>query len=206
MSIKKHYILSMESYSRTFATDLFHDQEIYAQWLAQTYFFVRHSTSLLGYALPYLKDDKLRHHFEHHLSEEERHDMLALKDLEKLGKNIKDYSEFVSTQAFYQSQYYRISFEGATSLLGYILFLEGLAVNWAKDSYLHIQETHKGSLLFLKVHAEEDPHHLDEAIKTIETLSASEQVSILRNLKYSQAMYEHMMQDIIASKKLLCAA
>lgn len=206
MSIKKHYIHSMETYSQRFPTDLFQDSEIYAQWLAQTYFFVRHSTSLLGYALPYLKDEKLRHHFEHHLSEEERHDMLALKDLEKLGKHIGDYSEFISTQAFYQSQYYRISFEGATSLLGYILFLEGLAVNWAKESYLNIQETHKGSLLFLKVHAEEDPHHLDEAIKTIETLSASEQVNILKNLKYSQSMYEQMMQEILASKALLRAA
>lgn len=206
MDIKKHYIDSMESFSGSFATDLFQDQEIYAQWLAQTYFFVRHSTSLLGYALPYLKDEKLRHHFEHHLSEEERHDMLALKDLEKLGKNIRDYTEFISTQAFYQSQYYRISFEGATSLLGYILFLEGLAVNWAKESYLNIQQTHKGSLLFLKVHAEEDPHHLDEVIKTIGTLSDLEQESILRNLKYSQSIYGQMMQDTIATKKLLRAA
>lgn len=206
MNIKKSYEESMKNFYKRQPTTLFQDKEIYAEWLAQTYFFVRHSTSLLGYALPHLKNDKLRRHFEHHLGEEERHDMLLLKDLEKLGKNIEDYQEMVSTQAFYQSQYYRISFEGGTSLLGYILFLEGLAANWAKDSYENIKDMHKNSVIFLKVHAEEDPQHLEDALKTILALSAPEQEAIMSNLKYSETIYHQMIQEMVAMKRSRRAA
>ena len=206
MNIKKAYQDSMQNFSKKYPSTLFKDKEVYGEWLAQTYFFVRHSTSLLGYALPHLKNEELRHHFEHHLGEEERHDLLALKDIERLGKNISQYHEMIPTQAFYQGQYYRISFEGGTSLLGYILFLEGLAVNWAKDSYMNIKDIHKGSVLFLKVHAEEDPHHLEEAIKTIMSLSKNEQECILQNLHYSEELYSQMLQCVLESHKKAKAA
>ncbi|WPU67035.1 iron-containing redox enzyme family protein [Peredibacter starrii] len=206
MNIKKAYQDSMKKFSKNNPSTLFKDKEVYGEWLAQTYFFVRHSTSLLGYSLPHLKNEELRHHFEHHLGEEERHDLLALKDIERLGKNISQYQEMIPTQAFYHSQYYRISFEGGTSLLGYILFLEGLAVNWAKDSYMEIKDLHKGSVLFLKVHAEEDPHHLEEAIKTISSLSQNEQECILRNLHYSEELYQQMMHCILEQHKKVKAA
>lgn len=206
MNLQKALEDSMACFSKEFSHTLFQDPEIYGRWLAQTYYFVRHSTSLLGYALPYLKNDKLRHHFEHHLSEEERHDLLALKDLDRLGKHISQYQEYSLTQAFYQSQYYRITFEGGTSLLGYILFLEGLAVHWAKDSYLNIKDKHKGSVLFLKVHAEEDPHHLIEAINTCMTLSPDEQSYILQNLLYSHEMYARMLRHTIENQELSQAA
>lgn len=201
MNIKKTYELSMKNFYEAQPTSLFLDKDVYCEWLAQTYFFVRHSTALLGFAMPHLKNEALRHHFEHHLAEEERHDTMLLKDLERMGRKITDFQEMPETQAFYQSQYYRIQFECGTALLGYILFLEGLAANWAKDSYDKIKDVHKGSVLFLKVHAEEDPQHLQDAMKTILALPEDQQACILNNLKFTECIYHKMIQNMAIKKK-----
>jgi pyrroloquinoline quinone (PQQ) biosynthesis protein C len=198
--IKEAVDAAMRRFNQKHDLAAFEDREVYANWLAQTYFFVRHSTTLLGYALPHLKHEKLRRHFEHHLGEEEKHDLLLLKDLEKLGRSIDEFKESHLTSAFYQSQYYRIAFEGGTSMLGYILFLECLATDWGKSCYHRIAPIYSKSTLFLKVHAEEDPHHVVEAIRTIEALSDEEQVVILRNLEYSEFIYDEMMSYVKAQR------
>lgn len=196
MNIKKELDKCLEQFHKEVPKDFFNDPEVYSRWLAQTYYFVTHSTPLLGYALPYLKNKDLQHHFEHHLGEEERHDLMAKKDLEKLGHSLQDHPEYSETQAFYQSQYYRINFEGGTSLLGYILFLEAVAVSMGQDVYKEIKEIHKGSTIFLKVHSEEDPHHVTEAIKAIESLPENQQEPILRNLIYSCESYLNILKRI----------
>lgn len=196
----KEFDFAINSFREEFPTSFFKDKKNYANWLAQTYYFVKHSTSLLGYAMPHLHNDDLRRHFEHHLSEETRHDLLAIKDMERVGHPLSEHHEYSATQAFYHSQYYRISFEGGTSLLGYILFLEGLAVHWGKEIHDDIKDTHKGSVLFLKVHAEEDPQHLQDAIKTIMALSAPEQEAIHRNFVYSVEMYREMLRCVFGKK------
>lgn len=206
MNFKKIYLDSMKNFSQNFSSTMFRDKDVYAEWLAQTYFFVRHSTPLLGFALPHLQNENLRHHFEHHLGEEERHDAMLIKDLEKMGRKISEFEEFIPTSAFYQSQYYRISFENGTSLLGYILFLEGLAVHWAKDSYMDIKDTHAGSVLFLKVHAEEDPEHLDQALNVIASLSPEEQKNILNNFRFTEEIYQQIINRILAKRQLKKAA
>lgn len=200
MNFKNELNQILAKFSQKNKTSLLKDKDVYAEWLAQTYFFVRHSTSLLGYALPYLKNDGLRHHFEHHMREEDRHDLLAIKDIQKLGYDIKNFTEFSQTQSFYHSQYYRISFEGGTSLLGYILFLEGMAVTWGKESYEEIKALFPGATLFLKVHAEEDPHHLDEAFGAIAKLTVSEQEAILRNLNYSYESYQAIIDRAVETR------
>jgi len=194
MNIEKHLNQAMMEAKEEIPPKLFRDKEFYANWLAQTYYFVRHSTSLLGHALPHLKDPQMKARFEKHIGEEERHELLAIKDLEKLGRDIHEFKESAMTQAFYQGQYYRITFEGGTSLLGYILYLEGLAVHIGRSAYEEIKDVHKSSLLFLKVHAEEDPHHLSHAIDAINSLPERDQEVILNNLNYTKEIYLQMMQ------------
>lgn len=206
MNIKEELKSVIGMIKRNHDISFFEDKEQYLDWLAQTYFFVVHSTSLLGYCLPHLKNQQLRYHFEHHLSEESRHDLIVLKDLEKAGRHISDYQEYACTQAFYQSQYYRISFENGTSLLGYILFLEGIAVLWGGEVHQRIKTIHQHSDLFLKVHAQEDPAHLDSAIKVIHSLPVEEQKDILKNLYYSYEMYNEILNKIKASKAKKIAA
>lgn len=206
MSIRSDLMTMLNAYEKDFRPSLFKDKEIYAAWLAQTYFFVCHSTPLLGYAMPHLKNADLRHHFENHLGEEKRHDLVALKDIERLGKDISQFEELNITKAFYHSQYYRISFEHGTSLLGYILLLEGLAVTWGKSIYEEVKDVHKNSCLFLKVHAEEDPHHLEGAIETIMKLSPEEQKCIMDNLRFTDEIYKSMLMKVMASRSLKVAA
>lgn len=205
MNLKNEFMGSMELFKKNNPPSELADKEVYANWLAQTYFFVRHSTALLGFALPHLKNDDLRHHFEKHLGEETRHDVVLLKDLQKMKRDIHEFSELSLTQAFYQSQYYRIQFEGGTSLLGYILFLEGIAVHWGKHFHAEVKELHPGSH-FLKVHVEEDPEHVDQALNTILSLSTENQKQIWANFNYSQEMYSAMLSQIKLSKAFKKAA
>ena len=206
MSIKNEFMAIVEQFKKDHPVSAFRNSEVYAQWLGQTYFFVLHSTALLGFALPHLKNMQLRHHFEHHLGEETRHDLVAMKDIERLGFHVNEFSEWSETQALYQSQYFRVQFEAGTALLGYILLLEGLAVHWGKDIYEEIKDLHKGAALFLKVHAEEDPKHLEDALKTIMSLPVNEQEAILRNLRYSADMYSRLVKRAFQCKKLQAAA
>lgn len=196
MDIKKEFEACMVEFKKNTPVKYFKDPEFYHEWLAQTYFFVRHSTALLGFSLPYLKNDDLRHHFENHLGEETKHDLVAIRDLQKMGRNIEEFRESTATQAFYQSQYFRIQFEGGTSLLGYILFLEGLAVHAGREIYEEIKMIHKGTN-FLRVHAEEDPEHLEAAIKTIMKLGPEEQKLIMKNMHYSEEMYGMIVQTCL---------
>lgn len=206
MNLDKDFMTSMTEMKKNYPAECFKDRAVYADWLAQTYYFVCHSTELLGYALPHLKLPELKHRFEKHISEEERHEIMAKKDLEKLGFKLEDFPEHPETQAFYQSQFYRIQFEGGTSLLGYILLLEGLAVHWAKDLAKIVKTQFPESMVFLHVHTTEDPAHLEHALKSIKMLSPLEQQSILRNLQYSSVMYQHIMQRAQTNKKLALVA
>ncbi|MFL5783675.1 MAG: iron-containing redox enzyme family protein [Bacteriovoracaceae bacterium] len=189
---------SAQSIRMNYPSEHFRNKNHYAWWLSQTYHFVRHSTSLLGLALPYLRDEKLRAVFEHHLGEESRHDLLALKDIENLGHSVFEPSRF--TEAFYQSQYYRIQFQGGEALLGYILFLENLAVTWGKEIYDDLNSVYPKSLLFLRVHAEEDVSHVSRAIALVEGLSPEAQRVIEENLSYSHQLYLAMLLEGISQR------
>ncbi len=193
MNIREEFNTLVEQFKKDYPVQDYESQNYYANWLAQTYYFVKHSTPLLGYAIPHLNTEELKNHFEKHIGEESRHDRLLVKDLERMGLTPKDFQEYSATQAFYQSQYYRITFEGGTSLLGYILFLEGIAVHWAKDIHEQMKGKYKNSMLFLKVHAEEDVQHLESAFKTILSLSEAEQAAICRNLHYSAEIYREIL-------------
>lgn len=206
MRIKNELRIVLNDFKQNWPVAYLADREAYGHWLAQTYFFVSHSVPLLGFALPHLRDVDLKRHFEHHIGEEERHELLALKDLEKLGKRIADYQESPFTQAFYQSQYYRIQFEGATSFLGYIVFLEAMAVEWATGLYELMKDDCPQSVLFLKVHVEEDVSHVDRALNLIATLSNEEQEKIIRNMRYSAQIYAQIVESATKLKGKLKVA
>jgi hydroxymethylpyrimidine pyrophosphatase-like HAD family hydrolase len=206
MLIQKELNSLLCQFKQDFNPSLLNDKFIYANWLAQTYYYVAHSTSLLGYSLPHLNKMNFKRHFEKHLGEEAQHDLLVLKDLERLGFTLQDFPEQSLTQAFYQSQYYRIAFEGGSSLLGYILFLEAMTSDWGKLAYDQIKKTHKNSALFLKVHAEEDPDHVEKAIQAIMELPHDDQGKVISNMYYSYEIYSKLIQSISSSQHYVKAA
>lgn len=172
------------------------NKKAYAQWLAQCYFFVRHSTRLLGIAsgVTPLGKDNLHLRMAKHISEEFAHDRLAIKDLEKLGFKISDFEELEETKIFYRNQYYGIQNFGPHYLMGYILFLEGLAVVKGPTIYKKVSEKFgKDSSVFVAVHAEEDIDHIDKAFEQVKDLSPNDEDLVLESLKTSTQIYKHMM-------------
>src|SRR5215470_14775595 len=121
-----------------------HDKAIYGAFLAQTYYYVNHSTRLLALAASRFQasEERIHRRFIRHATEEMSHEILALRDLKNLGLSLESYHEFPSTRAFYQTQYYMIEHVSPWSFWGYILMLEGLAVSEGAWLYDEIKRHH----------------------------------------------------------------
>lgn len=174
----------------------FSDSTVYSLWLAQAYYFVRHSTPLLALSCGRAVNNRSYHlRCIGHLSEEKGHDGLLLNDLKALGVSIKDCPEFASTSAFYQSQYFWIEHVNPVSFLGYIYVLEALAVLQGKSKADQAKSFRADS--FLKIHADEDAGHLQQAAKLISTFSESDQKQIVKNAQQASALYQLIVRDIL---------
>ncbi|KAF2991256.1 iron-containing redox enzyme family protein [Methylocystis sp. MJC1] len=164
----------------------------YADFLAQTYYYVCHSTRLLGLAAGLCRVDRdlLHRRFVQHIGEEKLHERLALNDLRGLGLKLEDFPERSITKAFYEAQYYKIERLDPTALFGYILLLEGVAVSLCPEIYQRIARAHgKQCANFLRVHVEEDVDHLPKAFAQIEGLSASQKNDIMINMAQTADLY-----------------
>jgi thiaminase len=193
-------------------TDRFpiHEKSVYGDWLAQTYYFVDHSTRLLAIASSRFSAQRRDFHyrFAEHIKEERGHELLALNDLKRLGFSITDFSELPETKAFYQSQYYWVHERNPIAFFGYILCLEVFAIGGAVRMYDRVCENHGPETgVFLRVHTKEDVGHVDEAFRHLEKLSAEEFALIEENMALSlfqyEKMYLAMMKRATAAKTLL---
>lgn len=179
------------------------DQEAYAWWLSQTYYYVCHSTRLLAASAARFSREENRFHlrFTQHMREEKSHEFLASSDLKELDLDINDFPELPLTAAFYQSQYFRINYENPFSLLGYILFLEALAVTKGGSIFERVSKVHGDrACRFWKVHAEEDPDHLEEAFRQIESAPIEAMDSIESSLDFTANIYHRILAEIMNSK------
>jgi hypothetical protein len=176
----------------------FSDRIQYGLWLAQAYFFVQHSTPLLALSCGRSVTNRSYHlRCISHLNEEKGHDRLLLNDLKSLGFSIQDFPEFASTSAFYQSQYYWIEHINPISFLGYIYVLEALADLQGKIKADQAKGFQADS--FLKLHADEDAGHLEQAEKLISTFSDVDQLQIVNNARQSSLLYQIIVRDILDS-------
>ena len=174
------------------------DPQAYGLWLAQTYYFVKHSVRLLGLCIARFPDDAdaFRMRYSQHIREEYGHEKMCLMDLKEMGMNIEDLEELPETKSFYRSQYFGVDHISSHYLLGYILFLEGIAVHGGKDLYELIKEKHTGPHTFLRVHVEEDPEHLEKAIAQIDALSEVDKENVLESLDLSSTGYRNILRAI----------
>ena len=175
------------------------NKTLYANYLAQTYYFVSHSTRLLATSAGRMDNDheQLFRRFTKHITEEQSHERLAERDLRTLGYEPKDFKELGITKAFYQSQYFLIEHVTPYALLGYILMLETLGVKGCAHAYQRVEKTfgaRAGS--FLKVHAEEDPSHVEKAFQAINSLSASTQEIIWDSFEQTHQNYSTLLNRI----------
>jgi thiaminase len=167
--------------------------DAYAAWLAQTYYYVSHSTRLLALsaALFPLNANQLHRRFLQHTREESAHEVLAERDLKALGYSLKDFPEFPETAAFYQTQYYQIEHVDPISFFGYILFLEGLATQVASWATKEIERIYgEKTATFLKVHGEEDDDHIEKAFENLKNLTEEQLQLIRKSFEISSALYQ----------------
>ncbi len=176
------------------------NKEFYANYLAQTFYYVRHSTRLLATSagrLDYENQQPLHLRFLKHLGEEANHERLAINDLKALGYTVEDFKELNSTRFFYESQYYKIEHKNPLALMGYILYLEVLAQNICPPLAKKLTALYgKKAATFLLVHGEEDPHHVEEAQKLLAGLAPPTLEIITENLIQSSCAFDLMMREI----------
>ena len=171
----------------------------YGNWLAQTYYFVRHSVRLLNLSAGLTPFDLQFFHqrANDHAHEERGHEKLALNDLKALGFSIEQFPELSATQALYQSQYYGIQNIHPLAFLGYVLFLETLPIVTGRELQFQLQELYgPKSVSFIKVHAQEDPAHVDKLVEILNQLSPELQKTIQENLKLSAYLYQNMIRQL----------
>ena len=175
------------------------NQEAYCNYLAQSFYYIRHSTKTLALAAGHLnfEDSKIFKRMVKHIGEELNHEMLCSKDLKALGKTVEDYTETPETQALYQSQYYKIQHENPLSYLGYVYVLESsccmivpkilrekLEPNYPRESYN-----------FLKVHADEDPGHLTQLQEVLASLKPEDMETVAENMFFTMTSFLNLLKS-----------
>ena len=176
------------------------EKNFYASYLAQTFYYVKHSTRILALSagrLNYENYQKTHLRFLGHLNEEANHEKMALKDLENLGHKISDHMELYTTKQFYESQYYKIDYQNPMAIMGYILFLEMLAQESCNDlvKILHLKYTPK-ACSFLRVHGSEDPEHVEHAWEVINNLNDRDLEAVEDNFFQSAYAYMQMLEEL----------
>ena len=177
------------------------DRRAYAGWIAQTYYYVRHSTRLLAAAAARFPLDErgtaLHVRFAAHMAEEKKHELLCVHDLKVLGASITELPEHSSTRMFYEPQYYKIEHQDPIALFGYILPLEAIGPWHGQRLIEAITAAHgEKSAAFLKLHAAEDVEHLDKALEMLDGCSPGEKALVEENMRQTSYAYVSMLGDI----------
>ena len=187
---------------KQFAEFPWENQEAYAQWLAQTYFYVRHTMTMIcmvaadhGAKRPEAFRQTL-----HHLAEERDHDLLLIRDLDHLDLKIENFQESIETSLFYQNQYYMIQNQGPESHLGYALLLEGMCAKYGPEVLRRVTKAYgrEGST-FLDVHVSADQGHAEAGFSELAALGEDVAASVLVNVKQSAFLYERILKNAAAT-------
>jgi len=183
---------------RTFQDMPWTNKEFYKNWLAQSFYYTTHSTRMLAFAAGWSPTDEQNYYRRSltHIREEQSHDLLAVRDLEKLGSKREKYEELEICRSLWEPQFYKMQ-RNPKILLGYILALENLAVlTFPKLNQTLLETYGKDATHFVRVHAEDDPDHVEEAIHQIEACTEEEQQEIRKNFDQTCVAYRLLLNDI----------
>jgi hypothetical protein len=177
------------------------ERDAYADWLAQTYYYVCHSTRLLASAASRfdfgMRGDALHYRFAAHIAEEKHHEALAVHDLKAIGRTLEQFPERASTRLFYEPQYFKIEHRAPLGLFGYILPLEALGPLHGKLVIERVLRAHgEKCAAFLKVHTEDDVEHLEKAWQVLQGITPELQQLIETNMRQTVFAYRGMLDEI----------
>jgi hypothetical protein len=131
-----------------------------------------------------------------HIHEEQGHELIAVNDLKILGGDVHEFPELSVTRALWEPQFYKIQ-RNPTTLLGYILSLEALALMTFQPLLQTLKKSYPDEACrFVKVHAEDDPEHVEHALAQIEKCTLEEREEIFANFYQTRDMYVLFLQAI----------
>ena len=180
------------------------NSRVYGDFLAQTYYHIRHSTRLLAAAAARFTPEQEQLHLQclKHAGEERSHEKLSSSDLEAIGHALGDFPELPATKALYRSQYYLIEHESPLSLFGYAYFLEWIAVE-AGGKVIGLAESFygKSAVKHMHVHTKEDPAHIAVYEKQLDTFTGPHRAALEESVRTTAADYERIYREIEARAK-----
>ncbi len=186
---------------------------IYANWLAQTYYHICHSTRLLAAASSrfYVTNDKYHLQTIHHAKEEKSHEKVVLNDLKHMKYSIDTFSELTSAKNLYRSAYYLIERENPLTMYGYVYFLELLSLKGGPDIMERAQNTFgERTVQHLKLHCNDDVEHIQMYANMLNEFTGKERAYVEDGIINTANNYKAMVQEVaataIAKKKLGIAA
>jgi len=199
-NFRRSYDAEMSGLKKAGSVFPWENPEAYKMWLGQTYYFARMTTRFLALTGAHLdlSYDQLHQRFMDHVREERGHERILLQDLKAMGAEIHEIPELASTAGFYQSQFYWIQHRHPLSFFGYIITLEGLALEYGTEACRRAASAHGPKAAnFLKVHAEEDKDHTEKAFQQLESLHLDSKIEglIIENFKLSTQLYKLMLKE-----------
>lgn len=195
---KHELMIHLEPLKNAFLKAPWENKAFYEQYLAQTYYYTYHSTRMLAYAAAMTTSEQESYYKRciKHISEEQGHDRVAANDLAKFAKKTENFSELPITKAVWQTQYYYIS-KNNTSLLGYILALEWLAVEAFENIFERVKKIYPlNATHFVRIHAEEDPSHVEECFVQMEQLSVQDKAVVTDNFIQTCEIFKLFIEGV----------
>lgn len=163
-------------------------RDVYANWLAQTFFYTSSSEEILRFCAEKSVESDMAQRWLEHADEEAGHENLAHGDLKRLGYKIEDFSELEETRLFYQTQFFMAQKYSGESVLGWVLVLEAFAASVPKEFIEKMISIHgKPATRFMFVHSNEDVEHVEKAYKAVEKLENID--LIIENIKMTKKRY-----------------
>lgn len=108
------------------------------------------------------------------------------------------------TTAFYATQFYKVQNNGSEELMGWILPLEGVAIEFGEKIRDAVKKSNpKTSTRFLDIHIGEDQAHVAEAMRAVESVSKESMNLIIKNMELTSHLYLKMLDQCIERAALL---
>lgn len=174
-------------------------KECYVSWLAQTLDYASGTSRILALTGAHFepKKAKLTYRFFQHAMEEKGHDNLLRLDAKGLGFDLNEVPLLPIAEAFHKSLYYWIYQNRTPVIMGWILLLEGFAVNCGPSAHLKTAEIYGAKATsFLRVHTEEDPDHVEKAFEALALFTPAELHDVAYGLNFYCALYCEIMNTI----------
>lgn len=161
-----------EEVLKTFSSLDYQNKNIYSDYLAQTYFYVKHSVPLLHLAYPFCENEKIKQAYISHIQEEGGHENLAKNDLRRLNSLApKNFEEKINTKILYHVGYKSVV-NNPVSFVGYIAALEFTAIWFFPEWVKKLEELYgEKTISFVHEHGVLDMEHTETMLELCRSMT-----------------------------------